>query len=52
MIRRIHVTYALRGVTGEQRKTVERVQGFHADYCPVAKSIKGSINITTDVRYL
>lgn len=52
VIKRIHVTYELAGVTVEQRETVERVLGFHADHCPVARSIGGSIAITTGVRYL
>ena len=52
VIKRIHVTYELAGVTAEQRETVERVLGFHADHCPVARSIGGSIAITTDVRYV
>lgn len=32
--------------------TVERVHGFHADHCPVARSIRAAIDITTslDVR--
>jgi uncharacterized OsmC-like protein len=51
VIKRIHVMYELAGVAGEQRETVERVLGFHADHCPVARSIAGSIDITTEVRY-
>ena len=50
--KRIHVTYELAGVTAEQRETVERVLGFHADHCPVARSIAGSIAITTEVRFV
>ncbi len=52
VIRRIHVTYHLKGVTDEQRDTVERIHGFHADYCPVARSIRDSIDITTSVEYV
>jgi uncharacterized OsmC-like protein len=52
VIKRIHVTYELRGVTAEQRETVERVHGFHADYCPVARSIRDSIEITTQLAYV
>ncbi len=26
---------------------VERVHGFHADHCPVARSIRDAIDITT-----
>lgn len=46
------MTYALRGVADDDRETVERVHGFHAAYCPVARSIEGSIEITTEVDYL
>ena len=49
VIKRIHVTYTLRGVPDEDVETVDRVHGFHADYCPVARSIRDSIDITTRV---
>jgi uncharacterized OsmC-like protein len=52
VIKRIHVRYTLRGVIGEDREKVERVNGFHADYCPVARSIRDSIEITTEVDYV
>lgn len=29
------------------RDVVERVHGFHADHCPVARSIRDAIDITT-----
>ena len=48
MIKRIHVTYSLK-IADEHRETAERVLGFHADYCPVARSIKDSIDITTSL---
>lgn len=49
VIRRIHVTYHLK-VAEEHRDTVERVHGFHADKCPVYRSVKDSIDITTECR--
>lgn len=52
VIKRIHVTYELAAVTDEQREKVERVLAFHADHCPVARSLEGAIDITTDVRYV
>ena len=52
VIRRIHMTYDLAGTHDDQRETVERVLGFHADYCPVARSIRDSIEITTEVSYV
>jgi organic hydroperoxide reductase OsmC/OhrA len=42
------VTYHLK-LKSEMRETVEKVHGFHADYCPVARSIKGCIDITTEL---
>jgi uncharacterized OsmC-like protein len=46
IIRRIHVTYRLR-LDPTQRETAERVHGFHADFCPVARTLQGCIAITT-----
>jgi organic hydroperoxide reductase OsmC/OhrA len=51
VLRRIHVTYKLR-VPSEVRATVERVREAHADKCPVARSIKGAIDVTTAVKYV
>ncbi len=47
VIRRIHVMYLLKAGE-EHRETIERVHDFHADKCPVYRSICGSIDITTD----
>ncbi len=52
VIRRIHVTYSLKGIADDKRKTVDRILGFHADYCPVARSVRDSIDITTEVEYV
>ena len=46
VIRKIVVTYRLR-VAAEHRETVERVHGFHADSCPVARTLAGSVEIET-----
>ena len=51
VIRRIAVIYRLR-VAAEHHDTVERVLGFHASKCPVARSIGPAIPITTSVEYL
>ena len=50
VLRRVHVTYDL-DVPGAARETVERVLEVHADSCPVARSIKGAIEVTTEVAY-
>ncbi len=48
VVRRIHVTYQLR-LAPDQREAAQRVLEFHADFCPVARSIRDSIEITTSL---
>ncbi|MGD8881958.1 MAG: OsmC family protein [Desulfobacterales bacterium] len=48
-VRRIHVTYHLK-LKPEQQETAEKVHGFHAEKCPVARSLRGSIDITTELK--
>ena len=48
VIKRIRVTYHLK-LQPEQRETAEKVHGFHADYCPVARTMKGCVDITTEL---
>ena len=49
LIKRIHVTYYLK--TGNENiETAERVHDMHADFCPVARSIKDSIAISTELK--
>ncbi len=31
------------------RSVIDRVLGFHADHCPVARSIRAAIDISTEV---
>jgi uncharacterized OsmC-like protein len=49
VIRRIHVTYHLK-LKPDQQETAQKVLGFHADKCPVAQSIKGSIEVSTELK--
>ena len=49
VIKRIHVTYHLK-IQPEQRETAEKVHGFHADYCPVARTMKGCVDISTELK--
>ena len=52
VIRRIHVNYKLRvSDPDEVRDTVARVLKMHADKCPVARSLKGAIEVTTAVEF-
>ena len=46
VIERITVKYRLR-VPDDKRQEAERVHGFHARFCPVARSLEGGIAIDT-----
>lgn len=48
MIRRIHVKMHLTAPE-DAREAAERVHGFYADYCPVYRTLKGSIQMTTEL---
>lgn len=48
MIKRIHVRYRLK-LDPEHRETAERVHEIHADKCPVARSIRDAIDVTTEL---
>jgi len=48
LIRRIHVRYHLK-VAPDKREVAERVLVFHADFCPVARTIGGCVQITTSL---
>ena len=50
MLKRIHVRYLLTVAGDVDRAVVERVHGFHADRCPVARSIRGAITVTTELQ--
>lgn len=47
VIKRIHVHYRLQAPE-ERRETIERVHGMYAEYCPVYRSIRNSIDVTSD----
>jgi uncharacterized OsmC-like protein len=48
VIRRIHVKLRLKALE-EHRETAERVHGFFADRCPVYRSLREAIAITTEL---
>jgi uncharacterized OsmC-like protein len=48
VIRRIHVRLQLRA-SEEHRATAERVHGIYADNCPLYRTLKGAIAITTEL---
>jgi uncharacterized OsmC-like protein len=49
VVKRIRVTYTGLTVADDDREKVERVLAVHAEGCPVARSLKGSIDITTEL---
>jgi uncharacterized OsmC-like protein len=48
VIKRIHVVYKLRAPKNRQ-VAIKRVHNMHADHCPVARSLKGAIAISTSL---
>jgi uncharacterized OsmC-like protein len=48
VVRRIHVAYHLR-IAAEKRDVAVRVHGFHADKCPMARTICDCVEITTSL---
>jgi uncharacterized OsmC-like protein len=49
VLKRIHVRYTLRVPPDADRSVIDRVLGFHAEGCPVARSIAGAIAVSTEV---
>jgi uncharacterized OsmC-like protein len=49
VVKRIEVTYRGVSFADEDTDKVQRVLAVHADSCPVARSLKGSIEITTQL---
>ena len=47
VVRRIHVTYRGISVADDQREAFDRALAAHPDACPVARSLRGAIEITT-----
>lgn len=48
VIRRIHVIYRL-ATPHEDREKVDRAYGLHAEHCPVFRSLRAAIAITTEL---
>ena len=51
IIKRIHIEHRLK-VSEEQRQTAERVHGIYADRCPLYRSVKDSIAVTSSLTLL
>ena len=48
VIKRIHVRYHLK-LRPEQREAAERAHGAHQNHCPVARTLRGAVGITTEL---
>ncbi|MFZ0548074.1 MAG: OsmC family protein [Candidatus Promineifilaceae bacterium] len=48
VIRRIHVTYHLK-MAPAKREAAERAHRIHQEYCPVARTIRGCVDISTEL---
>ncbi len=46
VLRRIRVVYRIEA-DEEQEEVIARVHGFHADHCPVYRSIRAAIEVST-----
>lgn len=49
VVKRIHVIYHLK-LDKTYRETAARVHGFHADYCPVYRTIHDCVDIMTELQ--
>lgn len=48
VIKRITVRYRLR-IPEDRHAEAERVHGFHARFCPIARSLEGGIDVRTEL---
>jgi uncharacterized OsmC-like protein len=49
VVRRIYVTYHLR-IAPDKRDVAQRVMGFHAENCPLARTIGDCVEILTSLQ--
>ncbi len=49
VLKRVRMTYRGLTVVEEDRAKVERVLAVHAEGCPVARSLRGAVEITTEL---
>jgi len=52
VVRRIHVTYRLADVAEDKRDAARRAHEHHAEFCPVARSIRDAIDISTELEFV
>jgi len=51
IIKRIHVVHTLKAAP-DDRQTAERVHGVYADHCPLYRSIKDAIAVTSTLSFV
>jgi uncharacterized OsmC-like protein len=51
IIKRIHVEHTLKAAE-KQRQTAERVHGIYADRCPLYRSVKDAIAVTSSLVFV
>jgi uncharacterized OsmC-like protein len=51
IIKRIHVEHTLKA-TEDQRQTAERVHGIYAGRCPLYRSVKDAISVTSELLFI
>jgi uncharacterized OsmC-like protein len=52
ILRRIHIVYRLEGCPEEKREAARRAHAVHQRHCPVARSIGGSVTITSELAFV
>lgn len=50
VVRRIHVVLRLRA-PADERETAERVHGVFAEACPIYRSLRAAIAVTTELAF-
>lgn len=51
MVDRIHVVYSLELEDENDREEARRVREMHAEFCPVARTLSGCVDITTELQF-
>jgi uncharacterized OsmC-like protein len=52
VLKRILVWYRLQADPGADRSVIDRAIGFHADHCPVARSLRAAVDITISIEVI
>lgn len=51
VIKRIHIVHTLKAPQSD-RQTAERVHGIYADHCPLYRSVKDAISVTSALSFI